>query len=116
MMIVWGTHDVHALNMRDDANWVLYADHEYEEASICLKVEDQTYDVSNEWEYLQGREFMPLNSYDILQFYSDVVMRVVKMVNEDNTRMINLEEVKEELLRTYWWPKWQAAGRVTDSF
>ena len=116
MLFTWENIGAHVLHMQDNANWILYADFEYEESRLCLMVEDQTYEVANVWEYLQGREHMSLDSYDVLEFYNATVIQVAKMVNEGNVRIIDLETVKEELLRTYWWPKWRKEKRVTDDF
>jgi len=116
MVFIWGYSGAHVLHMREETNWILYADHEYEEAAIYLAVKDQTYDLANEWEYLQGREHMHLDTYDIFEFYSAVVMKIAEMVCEDHVCVVNLEKVKEEMLSTYWWNKWKVAGRVTDDY
>lgn len=116
MTFIWKNPGTHILNMQDNVKWILYADHEYEEATIELVVDNQTYELANEWEYLQGREHMRLNTYDVFDFYSEVVLKVTEMVCEEHINIIDLDKVKEEILGACWWDKWKSTGRVTDDY
>lgn len=118
MKITWTyIGDAHLLNIHDGNNWSLHAElDEYENAGIYLVLPDRMHQLADGSEILQGREEMLVDSYHVLEYYSAIVMRIADLIAKDNVQYINLEEIKDDLLRSHWWPKWLAQGLVTDDY
>lgn len=118
MLFTWENYySTNCLNVQDNENWRLYAElDETGMANLYLIVGNQFYFLTDADEILEGRETMLLDTYDVFEYYTALVLQVSKMVAEQNVRNIYFEEIKNELLSTYWWPKWSAEGRVTDNY
>ena len=117
MLIYWRNFSSHLLRLDNNADWTLSADlDEYDVPNLYLTVGEVQHVVASGDFVLQGRENMRLDEYDVLDYYNAVIQETADFCSTEGFDSINLEAIKEHLLRSFWWPKWRKEGRVTDDF
>ena len=80
-----------------------------DEAVILLDIEGLDYKLCDSWEYIQGQA--RLGSLDVLEFYSAVVKRVHNLLLDGSVDFVDLEEVKDAVMPTFW-EAWKNRGIV----
>lgn len=114
MYIYWESdYHSHLKKILKNQNWHLYCEaDEWGNECLYLDIEDETYCICESEEWTSGRP--NLENYHVGEFYSAVVREVFDRIQKkDNISMINLSEIQETVLESFW-RDWQEKGYVED--
>ena len=93
-----------------DYTWHLQAElNDRDEAVIFLKLGELDFQLCNGREYI--RDQVHLGSLDVLEFYTTVIENVYNMLSEGPVDFIDLEEIKDAVMPTFW-EAWKNRGIV----